>query len=157
MGISGGVLGVSSRDAEIFSSFEQAVRAADEVVVATVISSTPGRTVTVSTITLPFTNVSMKVLESVKGLKAGATIIVEQTGGAMPNGTLVGDADPPYRNGSTHLLLLRSIPIGYRIISSLGRFEVAGAVIRPNDHAVPANPFVGRNVVEFMNSARQLR
>lgn len=151
-----GYVGMSS-DAESFVTFEQAVRSADEVALVAVVASTPGRTVTVSTITLPFTNVSMRVVESLRGAPSGSTMVVEQTGGPMPGGTLVSDNDPPYRAGSTHLLLLRKISAGFRIISSLGRNEVIGGVIRPNDHAALPNPFVGKTVGEFMSWAKQLR
>lgn len=144
-------------DVEHFASFEAAVRSADAVAFVSVVGSAPGRTVTVSTVTLPFTNVTMKVLEAAKGVATGAVIVVEQTGGATPNGTLVSDTDPPYRTGTTHLLLLRSIPAGFRIISSVGRYDVVGGAIRRNEHADFPNPFVGKTATELITWARQLR
>lgn len=145
-------------DAEHFATFEEAIRSADEIALVSVVGSAPGRTVTVSNVSLPFTNVSMNVLVSVRGTTSGKTIIVEQTGGPILNGALVTDNDPPYRVGTTHVLLLRSIPVGFRIVNgSVGRYEVVGGLIRPNDHARLANPFVGKGIAEFMTWARQLR
>jgi hypothetical protein len=67
-----------------FASFAELVRAAELFVVAEVVSLAPGRRVPDATGTdiLPFTNVTVRVMQVAKGdIPVGTTIVLEQTGG----------------------------------------------------------------------------
>jgi hypothetical protein len=114
------------------------------------LSVAPGRQVRVGTSDdfLPFTNVVLSVVSSGKGgLRPNSTFTLEQTGGQSKRGPVIAREDPPYAVGETYFLLLRKrADSGYRIISPVGRFEVAAGILAPIASGLISEEWRGRTV-----------
>lgn len=153
-----GVLLGQSTAGERFDTFADAVRAADAVVLAKVVATSPGRTVQVSGTDLAFTNVTFSVMDVAKGtLRAGDRFLLEQTGGMTARGPLIDGHDPPYTVGEQDVLLLHVIPGGYRSLLGVGRYRVTGSQLEPQGDAAIALQWRGKSVAEILGSVRIVR
>ncbi len=142
---------------EMYQSVESAIRASDGVVIARVVAVRPGRSVTAGGITLPFTNVSLSVVQSTsRGLSVSSTILVEQTGGMTPQGLLVTEDDPQYQPNELYALILRKTDIGYRSIAPLGRFRILSGPLQPTAPSSVASSWSGRSTSDLMAVASSL-
>ena len=100
---------------------------------------------------MPFTNVTLTVVESAtKAIPVGGTILLEQTGGMTQQGLLVTEDDPQYQPNEVDALILRKIAVGYRSIAPLGRFRVIGGLLRPAAPTSVAGAWSGRSTSDLM-------
>ncbi|MBI2773945.1 MAG: hypothetical protein HYX56_05590 [Chloroflexi bacterium] len=147
-----------STPSEQYDSVDSAIRASDGVILGSVVAVAPGRSVIAGGITMPFTNVTLRVMESSVGaIPVNSTIVIEQTGGQTPRGVLVGEDDPLYQTNEVDVLILRKIDIGYRSIAPLGRFRVQGGQLQPTAPTSIARTWSGRSPGDLMSSAKQLQ
>ena len=117
------------------------VAGADLIVLAEHASAEPGRFVGFGEDALPFTNNTFKVEKILKGDYEGSELVVEQTGGAMADGTVFSvDDGGPYEIGGRYLLFLNSNEKGaFYVINSQARYNVRGDELEGVD---PTDPVV---------------
>ena len=106
---------------------------------------------------MAFTNVTLRIMgTSASVIAMGSTVMIEQTGGPTPRGTLIDQDDPPYVIGEQAVLLLRKIPNGYRTVAPLGRFRVQAGRLQAVASIPASQAWTGRSVAELMSLAQQV-
>jgi len=91
--------------AEVYRTPDGLVAGADLIVVARHVTAQPGRLAG----TIPFTYNGFEIERLIKGAHAGNDLIVEQTGGRMPDGAMLSiDDGGAFRPGQRYLLFLEA-------------------------------------------------
>lgn len=91
--------------AEVYRTPAGLVAGADLIVIARHVAAEPGRMVG----NTPFTNNGFQIERIVKGVHADNVLLVEQTGGRMNDGVILGiDDGGPYVPGHSYLLFLKA-------------------------------------------------
>lgn len=143
---------------ERYASVEDAVRAADEVVLAVVTGSKPGRVISAGGVDLPFTDVQLRTTTAIGGtLRPGDLFVIELTGGQSSRGPIVIHDDPPYTTTATYFLLLRKTDQGYRTVSPVGRFLILGGLLRNVSDTGVGQHWNGRTPAAALEGARRIR
>ncbi len=118
--------------AEVFTSTDEMVDHSDVIVLAQAIQSSPSRIAYSDNGSneLPFEAVELKVLDGIKGIESGSTVLVERAGGLRSDGSVANiDIDGgAFKNGRTYLLFLTWQPDTGMLcqINDQGRYEVKG-------------------------------
>lgn len=127
--------------AEVYRTPGGLVAGADLIVVARHVTARPGRVVG----TTPFTYNGFEIVRRIKGTHAGRDLIVEQTGGRMPDGVLLSiDDGGAFQPGRSYLLFLKAQPGNgvYYQINHQARYEIGSdgrlRGIDPGDRVVAA-------------------
>ncbi len=137
--------GLQAHWAKHYETLGQMVRDADAIVVARVMGTRPGRSMSTSqgAAVLPFTLVDLRVERAVRGSVA-ALLTLEQTGGFDGERTIYIDGDGgPYDRGEQVLLFLKKQPESgyYYLVNPQGRFAVENGILRA---ASPSDPVAQR-------------
>lgn len=116
---------------------------ADLVVLAEHVLTRPGRTAGRGEDAIPFTLNGFRALSTLVGEVEGAVVLVEQTGGARPDGRRLSIHDGgPFRTGERYLLFLQSKGNGlYFQINDQARYRVEEgrlAAVAPGDPVAAA-------------------
>lgn len=119
------------------------VAGANLVVVADHLWAEPGRIAGDGDDVTPFTNNTFAVGRILRGVHEGATLVLEQTGGIMANGTIFNINDGgPYEPGESYLLFLKRTGEGsYYLISHQARYRVRDGFLEGVD---PTDPVVAQ-------------
>lgn len=130
-------------------------RGVDVVVLGTAVSARPGRIAFSENgeDSLPFEEVTFKVVRGMKGVKAGETVVVERAGGIDYEGhNVLLDADGgPFEIESTYLLFLKKQEQGpfYYQVNDQGRYKVEeGRLTAVNPDDPVAGFFHGKSFSE---------
>ena len=117
--------------AEHFNSLRQMRASADVIVLARHIAAQPGRVEDAPADPLPFTNNWFETVQAIKG-HPGASLVVEQTGGALEGVEYSIDDGGPYAAGGRYLLFLKKQPDTsyYYLINAQGRFYNEGGKLK---------------------------
>lgn len=112
-----------------YKSLKKMVRRMDLVVSGTVLDTRPGRVAYSDgeDDSVVYTNVLFRVERELKGKASEAVITVEQTGGELPDGSVMSiDDGGPYEPGEQYLLFLKKQPDSdrYYLVNPQGRFHV---------------------------------
>ena len=109
--------------AEVYRTPGGLVAGADLIVLAKHVESQPGRVVG----DLPFTYNGFAIQRVLKGAHDGSALVVEQTGGLMKNGLILGiDDGGPFVPGRSYLLFLKAQGANgvYYQINHQARYEI---------------------------------
>jgi len=139
-----------------FEAPSDLARGVDVVILATAVSSRPGRVAFSDNgeDSLPFEEVTFEVARGMKGLKAGKSVVVERAGGVDYEGhNLILDGDGgPFEIGATYLLFLNRQEDGpfYYQVNDQGRYKIEGdrlSAVGEDDDPV-AGFFHGRRLAD---------
>lgn len=127
--------------AEVYRTPDGLVAGADLIVVARHVTAQPGRVVG----TIPFTYNGFEIERLIKGRHAGNDLVVEQTGGQLPDGAMLSIEDGgAFRPGQSYLLFLKAQARNgvYYQINHQARYEIGSdGLLRgvdPNDRVIAA-------------------
>jgi hypothetical protein len=127
--------------AEVYHTPGGLVAGADLIVVARHVTARPGRVVGAT----PFTYNGFEIERLIKGAHAGKDLIIEQTGGRMPDGVLLSIEDGgAFQPGRSYLLFLKAQAGNgvYYQINHQARYEIGSdGLLRgvdPEDRVVAA-------------------
>ncbi|MBI2840398.1 MAG: hypothetical protein HYX75_18935 [Acidobacteria bacterium] len=124
------------------------VAGADVIALARHESAVPGRIVGRGRDATPFTNNRFAIESVIKGNLTGRSIVVEQTGGRLPDGAIMDiDDGGPYEIGTRYLLFLKEGEDGmYFLINHQARYALRGEALEgvdPTDEVIAS--FHGAN------------
>ena len=128
---------------DIYRTPSGLVAGADLIVEARHVAAAAGRIVGEGEDATPFTDNTFAVLDVLKGELSSDTVVVEQTGGLLPDGVILDINDGgPYEAGSTYLLFLREGEDGkYYVINHQARYRIRDGYLEgvdPTDRVVAA-------------------
>ncbi|MEW6736377.1 MAG: hypothetical protein AB1489_34110 [Acidobacteriota bacterium] len=126
---------VSAQWKDVYRTLGGLVAGADLIVVADHLIAEPGRTIGEGEDTIPFTNNTFTVKSILKGTHNGSTLLVEQTGGMLSNGMVLGVNDGgQYIPGSSYLLFLKDNGDGnYYVINHQARYQIKDNILEGVD------------------------
>lgn len=139
-------------------TMEQAKSLATDIVLAQVVSVDKGQDIVQDVegepapVVIPTELITVRVLQSVKGMAPGSEVKVFRTGGS--NITLEGD--PAYRVGEQHVLFLQPQDgtSNYLVISPEGRYAVRGGKVEPASKREFTAGVRGKDLEAFLSSLR---
>ncbi|HLG14065.1 MAG TPA: hypothetical protein VJH03_05975 [Blastocatellia bacterium] len=119
------------------------VAGADLIVVANHVAAVPGRIAGEGEDATPFTDNTFAIESVLRGDHNGSELVMEQTGGILPDGAVFDINDGGlYAPGATYLLFLKSKGDGtYYLINHQARYRVEDGILEGVD---PTDPVVAR-------------